>query len=35
MNMTGRNMGKSLVVPSFVARHLPLSKDARDPSGES
>jgi len=35
MNMTGRNLGKFLVVPTFVARRLHLYKDARDPSGKS
>jgi len=35
MNMTGCNLGKFLVVPTFVARRLHLCKDARDPSGES
>jgi len=29
------NLGKFLVVPTFVARRLPVCKDARDPSGES
>jgi len=35
MNMTGRNMGKFFLVLSFVARRIPLCKDARDPRGES
>ena len=35
MNMTGRNMGKLLVVPTFVARRLHLCKDTRGPSSES
>jgi len=34
MNMTGRSLRKFLVVPTFVARHLHLCRDARDPSGE-
>ena len=35
MNMTGRNLGKFLVVPTFVARRLHLCKNATDPSSES
>jgi len=29
------NLGKFLVVPTFVARRLQVCKDARDPRGES
>jgi len=35
MDTTCCNLGKLLVVPSFVARRLQVRKDARDPSGES
>jgi len=35
MDMTRCNLGKFLVVPTFVARRLQVRKDARDPSGES
>jgi len=35
MDMTRCNLGKILVVQTFVARRLQVRKDARDPSGES
>jgi len=35
MDMTRCNLGKFLVVPTFVARRLQVRKDAREPSGES
>jgi len=35
MDMTGCNLGKVLVVPTFVARRLQVRQDAREPSGES
>ena len=35
MDMARCNLGKFLVVPTFVARLLQVCKDARDPSGES
>jgi len=35
MDMTRLNLGKILVVSTFVARRLQVFKDARDPSGES
>jgi hypothetical protein len=35
MDSTQCNLGKFLVVPTFVARRLQVRKDARDPSGES
>jgi len=34
LNMTGRKLGRFLVVSTFDARHLPICSDARDPSGE-
>jgi len=34
-DMTRCNLGKFLVVPTFVTRRLQVRKDARDPSGES
>jgi hypothetical protein len=35
MYMTRCNLGKFLVVPTFVARRLHICNDATDPSGES
>ena len=35
MDTTRCNLGKLLVVPSFVARRLQVRKNAGDPSGES
>ena len=35
MDTTRCNLGKLLVVPTFVAKRLQVRKDARDPSGES
>jgi len=35
MDTTQCNLRKLLEVPSFVARSLQVSKDARDPSGET
>jgi len=35
MDMGRCNLGKFLVVPTFVASRLQVRKDARDPSGES
>jgi len=35
MDLTTCNLGKFLVVPTFVARHLQVRLDARAPSGES
>jgi len=35
MDLTRCNLGKFLVVPTFVARRLHSCKDARDPSSES
>jgi len=35
MDMGHCNLGKFLVVPTFVASRLSVRKDARDPSGES
>ena len=32
--MTRCNVGKFLIVPTFVVRRLQVRKDARDPSGE-
>jgi hypothetical protein len=34
MDMARCNLGKFLVVPTFVAKRHQVSKDARDPSGE-
>jgi len=34
MDMARYNLGKYLVVPTFVASRLQVCKDARDPSGE-
>jgi hypothetical protein len=33
--MTRCNVGKFLIVPTFVVRRLQVRKDARDPSGQS
>jgi len=35
VDFTRCNLGKFLVVPTFVARHLQVRLDARAPSGES
>jgi len=35
MDLTSCNLGKSLVVPTFLARRLQVRQDARAPSGES
>jgi len=35
MDLTSCNLGKFLVVHTFVARHLQVRQDARVPSGES